>query len=72
MRKIMVQIMKKVFWNKIDEQETLERLDRKIETQKLENVTKIKEYGKRIESIKNESKIERERLRTEKINKLKK
>ena len=39
--------MKKVFWNEIDEQETLERLERKTETQKPESVNKIREYGKK-------------------------
>ena len=42
LRKLKTKIMKKRFLEKIDEQEKLERLEGKIETEKLENVYKIK------------------------------
>ena len=57
--------MKKRFWNEIDEQETLERLKIKIETQKLKKVNKIE--GKK--SIKDTTKRETEVLRRKRINK---
>ena len=43
--------------------ETLERLGRKIEAEKIENVNKIKAYRIRIKSIKQEAKRERKGLR---------
>ena len=57
--------MKKRFWNEIDEQETLERLKIKIETEKLKRVNKIE--GKK--SIKDTTKRETEVVRRERINK---
>ena len=42
LRKLKTKIMKKWFLEEIDEQETLERLERKMGTEKLENVYKIK------------------------------
>ena len=57
--------MKKRFWNETDEQETLERLKIKIETQKLKKVNKIE--GKK--SIKDTTKRETEVVRRERINK---
>ena len=57
--------MKKRFWNEIDEQETLERLKIKIETQKLKKVNKIE--GKK--SIKDTTKRETEVVRRKRINK---
>ena len=48
----------KRFWNKIDEQETLERL--KIKTEKLKKVDKIEGHKIRIESIKDTTKRETE------------
>ena len=57
--------MKKRFWNEIDEQETLERLKIKIETEKLKKVNKIE--GKK--SIKDTTKRETEVVRRERINK---
>ena len=57
--------MKKRFWNETDEQETLERLKIKIETQKLKKVNKIE--GKK--SIKDTTKRETEVLRRKRINK---
>ena len=64
--------MEKRFWNKTDEQETLERLKMKIETEKLKKVNKIEGHKRRIESIKDTTKRETEELRIERINKLKK
>ena len=46
--------------------ETLERLGRKIEAEKIENVNKIKAYRIRIKSIKQEAKREREGLNIKK------
>ena len=60
-------IMKAVYWNY---QEKLILLEEKLDTQKLESKNKIKEYGPRIELIRDESKIEREEINTEKMNKL--
>ena len=70
--KLKKKIMKKQFWNEIDQQETLERLERKIGTEKLESVNKINAYELKIELIKDEAKREREGLMIERINKLKK
>ena len=64
--------MEKRFWNKTDEQETLERLKMKIETEKLKKVNKIEGHKRRIESIKDTTKRETEELRIERINKFKK
>ena len=60
-------IMKAVYWNY---KEKLILLEEKLDTQKLESKNKIKEYGPRIELIRDESKIEREEINTEKMNKL--
>ena len=69
--KLKKKIMKKRFWDVSDEQETLEGLERKIATEELQRVNKIKAYEIRIELIKDEAKREREVLRIERINKLK-
>ena len=54
-------IKKKTFWKKNDEQERLERLERKIDTEKLERVKKIKAYEIRIGSVKDEAKKKKRR-----------
>ena len=54
-------IKKKTFWKKNDEQERLERLERKIDTEKLESVKKIKAYEIRIGSVKDEAKKKKRR-----------
>ena len=64
--------MKKRFWNKIDEQETLEKLKIKIETEKLKKVNKIEGHRIRIKSLKDATKRETEDLRIERINELNK
>ena len=64
--------MKTSFWDEIDAEETLERLERKSEKEKLKGANKIKAYELRIESIKYEAKREREELRMERVNKLRK
>ena len=56
--------MKKMFRNEVDE--TLGRLGRKLETKKLENSNKLKEYRIMKQEIKNEAKREKEELRIEK------
>ena len=62
--------MKKMFRNKINEQEILKRPKIKIETEKLKKADKIGGHKIRIESIRDKIKRERENLKIERINKL--
>ena len=63
--------MKKRFWMEMDEQETLERLKIKIETEKQKKVNKVEGHEIRIELMKDATKRETEELRIGIINKLK-
>ena len=60
--------MKKMFWNKVDEK--LEKLGKKLEAKKLENINKLKEYRKYKQKITDRAKIERKDLMIEREIKL--
>ena len=62
--------MRKRFCNGIEEQETLKRQIRKIETEKINKVNKVKQHRIRIELIKYTTKREIEDLLTERVDKL--
>ena len=63
-------MLKKRFQNEIDDQEILERLKIKVETENLKKVNRTEEHKIRIESIKDATKRETEKIRIERINKL--
>ena len=65
-----MKIMRKRFCNGIEEQETLKRQIRKIETEKINKVNKVKRHRIRIELIKYTTKREIEDLLTERVDKL--
>ena len=61
-------MMKNRFWKDIDDQETLEILNIKTDTDKLINVNKREGHKVRIELIKETTKRQTEELRMERIN----
>ena len=60
--------MKKRFWKDNDEQKILERLNIKIETEKLKKLNKIEGHKVRMESIKDTTNRLAEQLMIERIN----
>ena len=67
-KKIETTIMKKRFWKDNDEQKILERLNIKIETEKLKKLNKIEGHKVRMESIKDTTNRLAEQLMIERIN----